>query len=138
MHVHLVAQQPSSHQLFRHKPEAPPNRVQSRTHNHIDRHFKHAGPAILAYQFYGKVGMLIGVLESLQDASLEGEVSITVSRGSYTMTGSLSIFNPAMQPAVQEALMAAERIAQGLAFDAQLRELELTFTQEITEIGGNC
>ncbi|MBI5467198.1 MAG: hypothetical protein HY975_03215, partial [Candidatus Kerfeldbacteria bacterium] len=76
MHVQLVARQPSTHHLFRFKPEAPPNRVQSRTKSHFDRHIDRSVPAQLAYQTYGRVGMLIGILESLNDMPIDGNVTV--------------------------------------------------------------
>lgn len=137
MHVQLVARQPSSHHLFRRSPEVPPGRVHFRTHTNTDRHIERFGPAYQAHQVWGKVGMLCGVLESLTDTSLEGSVSVTISRGSYEMTGTLLIYNLAVERIVLATLDAAEQVAHGLTLDPQLMNATVTYTQEIVEIKGN-
>ena len=138
MHVQLVTRQPSAHHLFRFKPEAESNRVQSRTKHHIDRHVDRAGPVSSLCSPDGRVGELIGILESLSERPIAGAGNGSVSNGTYDLTGNLSVFNLAFQEAVKSTLAAADEVAYGLSHDRYLKTLRLTYTQEIVEIGGNC
>lgn len=138
MRVRFVTLPPSTHCLFQFRPEGPRNHVSSRAKHNLRRQFKRKGKASLAYQSWGRVGMLLGVMESISDMAIEGNLTVTVSDAAFQVTGQLSSYSPGLQPIIQETLIAIERIAADLAHDPQVVTLNATYTQEILEIWGNC
>lgn len=136
MHLQLLTRTPSSHPLFQRLAELAPRHFRWNQSNDIKRRFRRRGPVATAYMSWGRYGMLCGLLESLSDHPIEGEVTITVSQGSYDVSGSIEVYDPSRQSAIYESLLATERVACNLSVDASVTSITVSYSQQIKEIQG--
>ncbi|MBI4414970.1 MAG: hypothetical protein HY566_01885 [Candidatus Kerfeldbacteria bacterium] len=75
-------------------------------------------------------------MDSLSDSPIDGQVTLTASRGKYELTGNLALYNPVLNSAVKVALEAANDVGFDLSRDPDLQAVTVTYTFEILDIRG--
>lgn len=136
MDINVIVKSPSSHRLFKLSPDIAPGHVRARTTGSQKRNIHRSGPARTAHITHGHVGKFIGIMDSIAELPIEGEATLSASRGKYELTGTLWLYSPVLKAAVDEALEAAKDVGVDLSRDPDLKDVTVTYSIKIQEING--
>ncbi len=134
MNIQLIARFPSTHPTFHRLEELSPATVRFNQNHELKRSFRSLGSPQTSYVAWGRLGLLCGLLDSFSDYPIDGEVVVSIDRGSFSVSGKIELYDPSRQLPIWESLMAAERVAQELSEDSDVTSFRLKLTQHIIEM----
>ncbi len=136
MHLELFTRNPSAHPSFTRTTMLKPDSIWSNQSKTIDVNFKRSGRVVNAFEAWGRYGMLCGMLESLGDHPVEGTVVVTISHGSYEVTGTIEAYDHTCRSEIHKMLQAVERLAHDLSRDPSVLGVQVKYAQRIKVLQG--